>query len=349
MAKKNNNELMNSNQVFLIYQDDNGIARVNVRFEGEDVWLTQEQMMELFDASQQDVSYHIGQIYEENEQDSERTHKKFLLVRQEGVRSVRRQISHYNLDMIIAVGYRVKSQVATRFRQWATAHLREFIQKGFVLDDERLKGNRNRYFRELLQRIRDIRSSERNLYQQVTDIFITSIDYDPNANLTRQFFATVQNKLHYAAHQHTAAELIYDRVDADKPMVGMTNFKGNYITKEDVQIAKNYLTEQELTYLNLLVSQYLDFAEIQALQQTPMRMVEWIEKLDDLMRFSGRQLLVNKGTISHEEAKQKAIAEFEKYRKLEMLQYESDYDRAIRELVEKENKLLGKGGADKNG
>ena len=349
MAKKDNNELMNSNQVFLIYQDDNGIARVNVRFEGEDVWLTQEQMMELFDASQQDVSYHIGQIYEENEQDSERTHKKFLLVRQEGVRSVRRQISHYNLDMIIAVGYRVKSQVATRFRQWATAHLREFIQKGFVLDDERLKGNRNRYFRELLQRIRDIRSSERNLYQQVTDIFITSIDYDPNANLTRQFFATVQNKLHYAAHQHTAAELIYDRVDADKPMVGMTNFKGNYITKEDVQIAKNYLTEQELTYLNLLVSQYLDFAEIQALQQTPMRMVEWIEKLDDLMRFSGRQLLVNKGTISHEEAKQKAIAEFEKYRKLEMLQYESDYDRAIRELVEKENKLLGKDGADKNG
>ena len=336
MAKKENNELANRNQAFLIYQDDNGIARVNVRFEGEDVWLTQEQMMELFDASQQDVSYHIGQIYEEEEQDPERTHKKFLLVRQEGNRSVRRQISHYNLDMIIAVGYRVKSQVATRFRQWATAHLREFIQKGFVLDDERLKGNRSRYFRELLQRIRDIRSSERNLYQQVTDIFITSIDYDPNANLTRQFFATVQNKLHYAAHQHTAAELIYDRVDADKPMVGMTNFKGNYITKEDVQIAKNYLTEQELTYLNLLVSQYLDFAEIQALQQMPMKMVEWIEKLDELMKLSGRQLLVGKGTISHEEAKQKAIAEFEKYRKLEMLQYESDYDRAIRELIDKE-------------
>ena len=338
MAKKENNELVNRNQTFLIYQDDNGIARVNVRFEGEDVWLTQEQMMDLFDASQQDVSYHIGQIYEEGEQDPERTHKKFLLVRQEGTRSVRRQISHYNLKMIIAVGYRVKSQVATRFRQWATDHLREFIQKGFVLDDERLKGNRSRYFRELLQRIRDIRSSERNLYQQVTDIFITSIDYDPNANLTRQFFATVQNKLHYAAHQHTAAELIYDRVDADKPMVGMTNFKGNYITREDVQIAKNYLTEEELTYLNLLVSQYLDFAEIQALQQMPMRMVEWIEKLDELMKLSGRQLLVGKGTISHEEAKQKAIAEFEKYRKLEMLQYESDYDRAIRELIAKEKK-----------
>ena len=336
MAKKDKNELMTPNQAFLIYQDDNGITQVNVRFEGEDVWLTQEQLTELFDASQQDVSYHIGQIYEEGEQDPERTHKKFLLVRQEGTRSVRRQISHYNLDMIIAVGYRVKSQVATRFRQWATAHLREFIQKGFVLDDERLKGNRSRYFRELLQRIRDIRSSERNLYQQVTDIFITSIDYDPNANLTRQFFATVQNKLHYAAHQHTAAEVIYERVDADKPMVGMTNFKGNYITKEDVQIAKNYLTEEELTYLNLLVSQYLDFAEIQALQQMPMRMVEWIEKLDELMKLSGRQLLVGKGCISHEEAKKKAIAEFEKYRKMEMLQYESDYDRAIRELIEKE-------------
>ena len=184
-------------------------------------------------------------------------------------------------------------------------------------DDDRLKGNRSRYFRELLQRIRDIRSSERNLYQQVTDIFATSIDYDPKANLTKLFFATVQNKLHYAAHQHTAAEVIYERVDAEKPMVGMTYFKGNYITKEDVQIAKNYLTEPELTYL-------------------PMRMAEWVEKLDNLMKLSGRQLLVGKGTISHEEAKKKAIAEFEKYRKLEMLQYESDYDRAIRELIQKE-------------
>ena len=333
------NEIEKRNEAFLIYQDENGIARVNVRFEGEDVWLLQEQIMELFDASRQDVSYHINQIYAENEQDPERTRKNFLIVRQEGKRSVKRNMYHYNLDMIIAVGYRVKSQVATRFRQWATLRLREFIQKGFTLDDDRLKGKGNRYFRELLQRIRDIRSSERNLYQQVTDIFITSIDYDPNANLTRKFFATVQNKLHYAAHQHTAAEVIYERVDAEKPMVGMTNFKGNYITKEDVQIAKNYLTEEELTYLNLLVSQYLDFAEVQALQQIPMRMAEWIEKLDSLMTLSGRQLLVGKGTITHEEAKKKAIAEFEKYRKLEMLQYESDYDRAIRELIQKENSL----------
>ena len=333
------NEIEKRNEAFLIYQDENGLARVNVRFEGEDVWLNVEQLMELFDASQQDVSYHINQIYAEGEQDPERTHKKFLLVRQEGNRSVRRNMFHYNLDMIIAVGYRVKSQVATRFRQWATMHLHEFIQKGFTLDDDRLKGNRSRYFRELLQRIRDIRSSERNLYQQVTDIFATSIDYDPQANLTHMFFATVQNKLHYAAHQHTAAEVIYERVDAEKPMVGMTNFKGNYITREDVQIAKNYLTEQELTYLNLLVSQYLDFAEVQALGQIPMKMAEWIEKLDELMRMSGRQLLVGKGTITHEEAKKKAIAEFEKYRKLEMLQYESDYDRAIKELIQKENSL----------
>jgi hypothetical protein len=331
-------EIEKRNEAFLIYQDENGIAQVNVRFEGEDVWLTVEQIMELFDASQQDVSYHINQIYSDGEQDPERTHKKFLLVRQEGNRSVHRNISHYNLDMIIAVGFRVKSQVATRFRKWATRHLHEFIQKGFSLDDDRLKGTRSRYFRELLQRIRDIRSSERNLYQQVTDIFSTSIDYNPRANLTHLFFATVQNKLHYAAHQHTAAEVIYERVDAQKPMVGMTNFKGNYITKEDVQIAKNYLTEEELTYLNLLVSQYLDFAELQALQQIPMKMTDWIEKLDNLMLLSGRQLLNNNGSISHEEAKKKAIAEFEKYRKLEMIQYESDYDRAIKELIQKEKK-----------
>lgn len=328
-------DVLKRNETFLIYQDENGIAQVNVRFEGEDVWLPVDLIMELFNASQQDVSYHINQIYAEGELMPERTHKKFLLVRQEGSRSVNRHINHYNLDMIIAVGFRVKSQVATRFRQWATIHLHEFIQKGYTLDDDRLKGNRSRYFRELLQRIRDIRSSERNLFQQVTDIFSTSIDYDPQADLTRAFFATVQNKLHYAAHQHTAAEVIYKRVDAEKPMVGMTNFKGNYITREDVQIAKNYLTEQELTYLNLLVSQYLDFAEVQALQQIPMKMAEWIGKLDDLMKLSGRQLLVGKGTISHEEAKQKAVAEFEKYRKMEMLQYESDYDRAIKELIQK--------------
>jgi hypothetical protein len=221
----NNNELEKRNQAFLIYQDENGIARVNVRFEGEDVWLNVEQMMELFDASQQDVSYHIKQIYGEGEQDSERTHKKFLLVRQEGNRSVRRNMSHYNLDMIIAVGFRVKSQVATRFRQWATVRLREFIQKGFTLDDDRLKGKGSRYFRELLQRIRDIRSSEKALYRQVLDLYATSIDYNPKDTLSIQFFKIVQNKLHYATNQHTAAETIYERADATKDFMGLTTFK----------------------------------------------------------------------------------------------------------------------------
>jgi hypothetical protein len=234
--------------------------------------------------------------------------------------------------MIIAIGYRVKSQVATRFRQWATQRLHEYIQKGFTMDDERLKGNGNRYFRELLQRIRDIRSSERNLYQQVTDIYATAIDYDSRNDLTRQFFATVQNKMHYAAHQHTAAEVIYHRVDADKPMVGMTNFKGDYITRDDVKIAKNYLSEKELQVLNLLVSQYLDFAELQAIEQQAMTMQQWIEKLDNILSASNRPLLSNAGTISHKQAVDKATQEFEEYRRKEMLQYESDFDRAIKEL-----------------
>jgi hypothetical protein len=200
------------------------------------------------------------------------------------------------------------------------------------MDDERLKGNGNRYFRELLQRIRDIRSSERNLYQQVTDIYATAIDYDPRNDITRQFFATVQNKMHYAAHQHTAAEVIYQRVDADKPMVGMTNFKGDYITRDDVKIAKNYLSEKELQVLNLLVSQYLDFAELQAIEQQTMTMQQWIEKLDEVLLVGNRPLLRNAGTISHRQAIEKATQEFEEYRRKEMLQYESDFDRAIKDL-----------------
>ena len=250
---------------------------------------------------------------------------------------MKRQIEHYNLDMIIAIGYRVKSQVATRFRQWATLRLHEYIQKGFTLDDESLKGNGNRYFRELLQRIRDIRSSERNLYQQVTDIYASAIDYDPRADITRQFFATVQNKMHYAAHQHTAAEVIYQRVDANKPMVGMTNFKGNYITRDDVKIAKNYLSERELQILNLLVSQYLDFAELQAIEQNPMTMQQWTEQLDILLLVGNRPLLHKAGSISHEKAVDKATREFEDYRRKEMLQYESDFDRAIKELKAQNN------------
>ncbi|MDH6311631.1 hypothetical protein M2137_000390 [Parabacteroides sp. PFB2-10] len=320
------------NSHFILYQDDNGVTNVNVRFDGKDVWLSQQQIAMLFDTTQQNISLHINSIIEEGELTKGATHKYFLLVRQEGNRSVKRQIEHYNLDMIIAVGYRVKSQVATRFRQWATQRLHEYIQKGFTIDDERLKGNGNRYFRELLQRVRDIRSSERNLYQQVTDIYATAIDYDPRSDITRQFFATIQNKMHYAAHQHTAAEVIYHRVDSEKPMVGMTNFKGNYITRDDVKIAKNYLSEKELQILNLLVSQYLDFAELQAIEQHTMTMQQWIVKLDDVLSVGNRPLLNNTGTVSHKQAIEKATHEFEIYRRKEMLQYESDFDRAIREL-----------------
>ena len=319
---------------FLIYQDDNGISNVTVRFEGEDVWLTAEQLQMLFQASRQDVAYHVKQIYADGELAEGRTCKKFLQVRREGSRSVKRQFPHYNLDMILAIGMRIRSDVAVRFRQWAIRHLREFAVKGFTLDDDRLKGNRSRYFRELLQRIRDIRMSERNFYQKVTDIFSTSVDYDPSSDITRTFFATVQNKLHYAAHRHTAAELVHDRVDADKPMVGMTNFDGAYITEDDVKIAKNYLLEKELEYLRLLVSQFLDFAELQALERRPMRMGEWVEKLDAMLTLSGRQLLVGKGSVSHEEACRKAVREFREYRRREMLQYESDFDRAVRELAQ---------------
>ena len=233
------------------------------------------------------------------------------------------------------MGYRVQSQVATRFRRWATERLHEYILKGFTMDDERLKQGGNRYFRELLQRIRDIRASERNFYQQVTDIYATSIDYDPRCDMTREFFATVQNKLHYAVHEHTAAEVIYERVDSDKPMVGMTNFKGNYITKDDVKIAKNYLTEQELKRLNLLVSQFLDYAEFQALEMQEMRMADWVAALDNQIIMLKRKLLEGKGHISHKQAMEKAEKEFQIYRQKEMAQLESDFDRMMKQLPKK--------------
>jgi len=326
------------NSQFILYQDDNGITNVNVRFDGKDVWLAQQQIALLFDTTRENVVQHIHNIYQEAELQEERTCKNFLQVQMEGNRSVRRNIPNYNLDMIISVGYRIKSQVATRFRQWATQRLHEYIQKGFTIDDERLKGNGNRYFRELLQRVRDIRSSERNLYQQITDIYATAIDYDPRADITRLFFATVQNKMHYAAHRHTAAEIIYERVDANNPMVGMTNFKGNYITRDDVKIAKNYLSERELQILNLLVSQFLDFAELQALEQNLMTMQQWIEKLDNILSVGNRLLLNNAGTISHKQAIEKATKEFEEYRRKEMELYESDFDRAVKELAAQANK-----------
>jgi len=328
---------MNDNNV-LIYQDDNGITKVSVRFSEEDIWVTQQQLAEVYDTTQQNISQHIDGIYKDGELMPGATNKKFLLVRTEGARQVKRNIDHYNLDIIIAIGYRVQSQVATRFRRWATERLHEYIQKGFTMDDDRLKQGGSRYFRELLQRIRDIRSSERNFYQQVTDIYATATDYDPRSDLTRVFFATVQNKLHYAVHEHTAAEVIYDRVDNEKPLVGMTNFKGDYITKDDVKIAKNYLSEIELQRLNLLVSQFLDFAELQALEQIPMNMQNWIDALDNQIISNRRKLLEGKGRISHKQAVEKAEKEFEIYRAREMRQLESDFDRAVKLLQQKYEK-----------
>lgn len=322
---------MNNNDV-MIYEDKDGTTKVYVRFVDEDVWLTQNNIASLYKTTQQNISLHIKNIYLDRELDENSTHKNFLLVQKEGNREVKRNIDHYNLDMIIALGYRVQSDVAVRFRIWATKKLHEYIQKGFALDDERLKNGGNRYFRELLQRIRDIRSSERNFYQQVTDIYATSIDYNPRSDITKKFFATVQNKLHFAVHEHTAAELIYERVNNEKPYVGMTNFKGNYVTLEDTKIAKNYLSEIELQRLNLLVSQFLDFAELQALEQRPMKMTDWVVELDNQIKLNRRKILEGNGKISCEEAIEKAEREFNIYREREMRTLESDFDKMIKSL-----------------
>ena len=311
----------------VIYQSEEGRVSVDVLFQDETVWLPIEQMSILFGKSRSTINEHILNIYKEGELSEADT------VRKIGISDFStKPTNFYNLDVVISVGYRVHSVQGTRFRQWATQRIHEYIIKGYTLDDERLKGNGGRYFRELLQRIRDIRSSERNLYQQVTDIYATAVDYDPKAEITRQFFATVQNKMHYAAHQHTAAEVVYDRVDNEKPMLGMTNFKGNYITKDDVTIAKNYLTEIELQRLNLLVSQFFDYAELQAMEQHPMTMQEWIDELDRVLSNNRRPLFEGSGSISHQQAQEKAVHEYTIYRQREMNQLESDYDRAIRQL-----------------
>jgi hypothetical protein len=321
---------------FEIYQTEDGLTKIVVRLDDDTVWMTQQQIAELFDTARSNIVEHIQHIYTDGELTEAATCRNFRQVRTEGSRQVNRNIPHYDLDMIISVGYRVNSKRATMFRQWATGRLNEYIRKGFTMDDERLKKGGGRYFRELLQRIRDIRSSERNLYQQVTDIYATAIDYHPKAEITREFFATVQNKMHYAAHRHTAAEVIYERVDSDKPMVGMSNFKGEYITRSDVGIAKNYLTERELQVLNLLVSQFLDFAELQALEEHTMTMAEWIAELDRQLLGNRRELLTGKGSVSHKHAVEKAEKEFEIYREREMRQLESDFDRAVKQLPQRE-------------
>lgn len=312
---------------FLLYKTADNKVSINVQIEGETVWLTQEQMAELFSKSKPTINEHIKNIYTEKELSEEATMRKFG-----NSEFSTKPTNYYNLDVIISVGYRVKSLRGTQFRQWATKRLREYIIKGFTMDDERLKQGGGRYFRELLQRIRDIRSSERNLYQQVTDIYATSIDYKKDAKLTRQFFATVQNKMHVAAHGKTAAELVYERADAKKPNMGLTNFKGDYITSDDVEVAKNYLSEEELNVLNLIVSQYLDFAELQATRQRAMTMQQWIDKLDEFLKISDSSVLAGAGKIKHEQAMVKAKREFKKYRDEEMRRLESDFDKAVKEV-----------------
>lgn len=324
---------------FLVYQAEDGTLKIDVRFEGETVWLTQGQMAELFQTTQQNVSLHLQNVYAEGELEREATHKESLLVRQEGARSVQRRVDVYNLDVIISVGYRVKSAVATRFRMWATQRLREYIVKGFVLDDERLKNPDVPfdYFDELTRRIQDIRTSERRFYQKVTDIYATSIDYDPTQEISIGFFKTVQNKVHWAITGQTAAEIVYGRADASQPNLGLTNWRGAAIRKSDVSIAKNYLTEPEMAALNNLIEQYLVFAEGQAMRRVPMHMVEWITKLDAFLTLNERDILTHAGRISHDVAQSKAELEYDRFKALT-----ADRPRTVDTDFEQATKVLPK-------
>ena len=322
---------------FLVYQAEDGELKLDVRFVDESVWLTQQLLTELFQSSKQNVSHHINAIYEEGELLPEATVKKYLTVRQEGKREVKRLLDYYNLDMIISVGYRIKSRVATRFRIWATQKLTEFIKKGFVLDDERLKNPDLPfdYFEELERRIQDIRTSERRFYQKITDIYATSIDYDPTLDISIDFFKTVQNKMHWAITGKTAAEIIHSRVDADKPNMGLTNYRGAKVRKQDVVIAKNYLNEEELAALNNLVEQYLIFAQGQAVRRIPMHMNDWIKKLDGFLTINDRDILHHAGKISHKIAKQLAENEYCKFHSKRLCASKkelSDFDKAVKQI-----------------
>lgn len=307
---------MNSENLgeIIIYENANSEAKIDVKVYDDTVWLTQQQMAELFQSSRTNIVEHIKHIYEEGELDEDSTCRNFRQVQKEGNRNVTRNIPYYNLDMIISLGYRIKSSIATRFRIWATKRLKEYMIKGFTLDDERLKGNAGgNYWKELLDRIRDIRSSEKVLYRQVLDLYATSIDYDPKSEESIRFFKIVQNKLHYATHGHTASELIYERADATKPFMGLLSFKGEQPTKRDIEIAKNYLSENELKVLNNLVSGYFDFAEINAIEHKPMYMSDYINQLDTILSSGGRKLLDDAGKISHLKALEKANEEYKKY------------------------------------
>lgn len=306
----------------LLYQTEDGRTRIECRFEGETVWLTQALMAELFQTTPQNITQHLREIYAEGELDEGATCKPFLQVRTEGERRVSRNLRFYNLEAILAVGFRVRSHRGTQFRQWASARLTEYLVKGFTMDDERLKNppgpGHTDYFDELLERIRDIRASERRFYQKVLDIYATSVDYQPDNELSQQFFATVQNKMHWATHGHTAAEIVHARADADKPHMGMQSTRpGGAIRKGDVSIAKNYLMEPELQALHRIVNFYIEFAELQALGRRPMTMSAWVTKLDEFLKISDRELLTHAGSISAEVAKARAEREYDRYRALQ--------------------------------
>ena len=322
---------------FLIYKTEDEKVEVDVRFENETVWLTQAQMAELFDTTKQNVSNHIKNCYREGELVEDSTVKEFLTVRQEGNREVARSVKAYNLDVIISVGYRVKSIRGTQFRQWATKRLNEYIRKGFTMDDERLKElGGGGYFKELLERIRDIRSSEKVFYRQVLDIYATSIDYDPAAEISIAFFKKVQNKIHYAVHGETAAEVIYHRADAEKEFMGLKSFRGDRPYLKDTEIAKNYLDVEELRAMGQIVSGYLDFAERQAEREIPMTMKDWADHLDGILTATGEKLLEGAGSISHARAIEHAHSEYQKYQARTLSAVEKDYLDTIKLLEERE-------------
>ena len=339
----------------ILYQADDGSARIEVRLEGDTVWLPQRAMAELFQTTVANISQHLKAIYDEGELSPEATIKRHLIVQIEGQRQVSRQVDHYNLDAIIAVGYRIRSHRGTQFRIWATERLREYLVKGFTMDDARLKrAGGGSYFEELLARIRDIRSSERVFWRKVLDIYATSIDYDPAAEASQFFFKTVQNKMHWAAHGHTAAEVIHGRADASQPHMGLTSWAADRPRKPDVGIAKNYLNVDEIDALNRIVTAYLEFAELQALNRRPMYMADWIDKLDDFLRLSDREILTHTGKISHDEAVSKAEGEFDKYRQTQAALPQSvdqHFQQTLDELQKIENRkeALPKKNAGKKG
>ena len=323
----------------LLYQSEEGKTKIEVRLENENVWLSQQQLSELYKSSRSNIVEHIKHIYEEGELNDSSTCRKFRQVQIEGNRNIAREIPFYNLDMIISLGYRIKSLIATKFRIWATERLKEYIVKGFTMDDERLKQmGGGGYWNELLNRIRDIRSSEKVLYRQVLDLYSTSVDYDPNTPDSVEFFKIVQNKLHFAAHGHTASEIIYQRADSEKPFMGLTVFPGVQPTPKDVTIAKNYLNEVELKILNNLVSGYFEFAEIQAMKHKPMYMSDYIKKLDNILSATGEKLLSNAGSVSHQQAINKAKEEFKKYQVKTVSPVEKDYLKNIKTLQKKIDK-----------